>query len=102
MHLNGHPTQRLPGNLNISVEGVDGAALLLGLQSIVALSSGSACTSKTTKPSHVLKALGHSDKLAYSSLRFGLGRFTNSEEIEEVSQQVINTIQSLRKATTRT
>ncbi|MDJ0509670.1 MAG: IscS subfamily cysteine desulfurase [Crocosphaera sp.] len=102
VHLNGHPTKRLPGNINISIEGVDGAALLLGLQSIVALSSGSACTSKTTKPSHVLKALGHSDKLAYSSLRFGLGRFTNIEEIDQVSQQVINTIQSLRKAAIKT
>ncbi|MGK7942672.1 MAG: cysteine desulfurase family protein [Crocosphaera sp.] len=102
VHLNGHPTQRLSGNLNISIEGVDGAALLLGLQSIVALSSGSACTSTTTKPSHVLKALGHSDKLAYSSLRFGLGRLTNREEIDKVSQQVINTIQGLRQATIST
>ncbi|WP_107668390.1 cysteine desulfurase family protein [Cyanothece sp. BG0011] len=99
VYVNGHLTQRLPGNLNVSIEGVDGAALLLGLQSIVALSSGSACTSTTTKPSHVLKALGHSDKLAYGSLRFGLGRFTTSQEIEIVGQQVVNTIQSLRQAT---
>ncbi|MDJ0599682.1 MAG: IscS subfamily cysteine desulfurase [Crocosphaera sp.] len=98
VHLNGHLTQRLPGNLNVSIEGIDGAALLLGLQGIVALSSGSACTSTTTKPSHVLKALGHSDKLAYASLRFGLGKFTTSQEIDTVGQQVINTIQSLRQA----
>ena len=98
IHLNGHPTQRLPGNLNVSIEGVDGAALLLALQSTVALSSGSACTSTTTKPSHVLKALGHSDKLAYSSLRFGLGRFTTSQEIDVVGQKIIETIKSLRQA----
>ncbi|MEA5510187.1 IscS subfamily cysteine desulfurase [Crocosphaera sp. UHCC 0190] len=98
IHLNGHPTQRLPGNLNVSIEGVDGSALLLGLQTIVALSSGSACTSTTTKPSHVLKALGNSDKLAYASLRFGLGRFTTTEEIDTVAKGVITTIESLRQA----
>ncbi|MGK7881802.1 MAG: cysteine desulfurase family protein [Crocosphaera sp.] len=98
IHINGHPTQRLPGNLNVSIEGVDGAALLLALQGTVALSSGSACTSTTTKPSHVLKALGHSDKLAYSSLRFGLGRFTTSQEIDIVGQKIIETIKSLRQA----
>ncbi|EAZ94157.1 IscS subfamily cysteine desulfurase [Crocosphaera chwakensis] len=100
--INGHLTKRLPNNLNVSIEGVDGAALLLGLQGIVALSSGSACTSTTTKPSHVLKALGHSDKLAYASLRFGLGRFTTSQEIDTVAQQVVNTIQSLRQAIVNT
>ena len=98
VHLNGHPTQRLPGNLNVSIERVDGAALLLALQGTVALSSGSACTSTTTKPSHVLKALGHSDQLAYSSLRFGLGRFTTSQEIDFIGKKIIATIQSLRQA----
>ncbi|ELR97188.1 cysteine desulfurase family protein [Gloeocapsa sp. PCC 73106] len=96
IRLNGHPTQRLPGNLNVSVEGVDGAALLLGLQSRIALSSGSACSSESTAPSHVLKALGHSDALAYASLRFGLGRFNTFPEIEETAQYVIDAIQSLR------
>ncbi|MEL4895876.1 cysteine desulfurase family protein [Crocosphaera sp. Alani8] len=98
VYLNGHPTQRLPGNLNVSIEGVDGAALLLALQGIIALSSGSACTSTTTKPSHVLKALGHEDKLAYGSLRFGLGRFTTSQEIDIVSEKIIDSINSLRKS----
>jgi cysteine desulfurase len=96
IYLNGHPTQRLAGNLNISVEGVDGAALLLGLQSVMAVSSGSACSSTTTAPSHVLTALGHSEKLAYASIRFGIGRFNTEEEIEIVAQQVISTVQSLR------
>jgi cysteine desulfurase len=97
IHLNGHPTQRLPGNLNVSVEGGDGSALLLGLQSTVALSSGSACSSTATAPSHVLKALGLSEKLAYASLRFGIGRFNTEAEIEQVAQVAIATIQSLRQ-----
>ncbi|NET26583.1 IscS subfamily cysteine desulfurase [Okeania sp. SIO1I7] len=97
--LNGHPTQRLPGNLNISVEGVDGQALLLGLQPVVAVSSGSACTSAKIAPSHVLAALGRSEKLAYASVRFGIGRFNTAEEIDLVVEHAIATITSLRKAT---
>lgn len=100
IHLNGHPTQRLPGNLNISVEGVDGAALLLGLQPIMAVSSGSACSSATTAPSHVLTALGHPEQLAYASIRFGIGRFNTADEIDKVAQHAIATIQSLRKQAT--
>jgi len=96
--LNGHPTQRLPGNLNVSVARVDGAALLLALQPVVALSSGAACSSAKTTPSHVLKALGRSDALAYASLRFGLGRFTTVAEIDQVATTAIATIQSLRQA----
>ena len=98
IHLNGHFTQSLPGNLNISVEGVDGSALLLSLQPVVAVSSGSACSSATTTPSHVLTALGRSEKLAYASLRFGIGRFNTASEIETVGKSAIATIQSLRKA----
>ncbi|WP_341526093.1 IscS subfamily cysteine desulfurase [Nostoc sp. UHCC 0302] len=100
IHLNGHSTQRLAGNLNISVEGVDGAALLLGLQPVMAVSSGSACSSATTAPSHVLTALGHSEQLAYASVRFGIGRFNTQEEIEQVAKNAIATIQSLRKQAT--
>jgi cysteine desulfurase len=100
IYLNGHPTQRLAGNLNISIEGVDGAALLLGLQPIMAVSSGSACSSTTTAPSHVLTALGHSEQLAYASIRFGIGRFNTAEEMERVGEHVISTIQSLRKQRT--
>ncbi|YAF97384.1 MAG: IscS subfamily cysteine desulfurase [Nodularia sp. CChRGM 3473] len=99
IHLNGHPTQRLAGNLNISVEGVDGAALLLGLQPVMAVSSGSACSSATTAPSHVLTALGHPEQLAYASVRFGIGRFNTAEEIDTVAQQVISTVQSLQSMT---
>ena len=96
IYINGHPQQRLPGNLNISVGGVDGAALLLGLQPVVAVSSGAACSSAKAAPSHVLKALGRSEKLASASVRFGIGRFNTEEEIDKVAARAIATIQSLR------
>jgi cysteine desulfurase len=98
IYINGSLDRRLAGNLNISFAGVDGAALLLGLQSVAALSSGSACSSTTVAPSHVLKALGRDDKLAYASLRFGIGRFNTEKEIDLVAQQVITTVRALRKA----
>lgn len=96
IHLNGDLEKRLSGNLNISIEGVNGSALLLALQSRIAVSSGSACSSTSTKPSHVLKALGHSDELARASLRFGIGRFNTREEIEETARFTLQTIKTLR------
>jgi cysteine desulfurase len=101
IYLNGHPTQRLAGNLNISVAGVDGNALLLGLQPTVALSSGAACSSTKVAPSHVLKALGRSDSLAYAALRFGIGHTNTTAEIDRVGTATIETIQSLRKLALR-
>jgi cysteine desulfurase len=101
IYLNGHPTQRLAGNLNISVAGVDGNALLLGLQPTVALSSGAACSSTKIAPSHVLKALGKSDSLAYAALRFGIGHTNTTAEIDRVATATIETIQSLRKLALR-
>ncbi|NJR51369.1 MAG: aminotransferase class V-fold PLP-dependent enzyme [Leptolyngbyaceae cyanobacterium CSU_1_3] len=97
IHLNGHPTQRLPGNLNLSIDGINGQALLLGLQPTIALSSGSACTSTKVAPSHVLKAIGRSDPLAYASLRFGIGRFNTLEDIDRAAKATLNTVQSLRE-----
>ncbi len=94
--LNGDLKQRLAGNLNISIQGVDGSALLLALQPVVAVSSGSACTSESTKPSHVLTALGHSKSLAQASLRFGIGRFNTLTEIETVAQETKKAIIALR------
>ncbi|PSB18395.1 IscS subfamily cysteine desulfurase [filamentous cyanobacterium CCP2] len=99
IHLNGHPTQRLPGNLNLSIEGVDGQALLLGLQPFVAVSSGSACTSANIEPSHVLQALGRSPDLAYASIRFGIGRWNTPDEMDWVAERVIETVRSLRSTT---
>ncbi len=101
IYLNGHPTQRLAGNLNISVAGVDGNALLLGLQPIVALSSGAACSSTKIAPSHVLRAIGRSESLAYAALRFGIGHNNTAAEIDRVAASVITTIQSLRKLAMR-
>ncbi len=98
IYLNGHPSQRLPGNLNVSVAGVDGQALLLALQPVVAVSSGSACTAAKIAPSHVLQALGLSDDLAYASVRFGIGRFNPIEQIDAVAAHAIVSIRSLRQA----
>jgi cysteine desulfurase len=96
IYLNGHFRDRLPGNLNISIEGVKGTSLLLALQPLIALSSGSACSASSANPSHVLTALGRSKNLAQASLRLGLGRFTTSEEVELAAEQIIKTIKSLR------
>jgi cysteine desulfurase len=101
IYLNGHPTQRLAGNLNISVAGVDGNALLLGLRPTVALSSGAACSSAKIEPSHVLRALGRSESLAYAALRFGIGHNNTVAQIDRVATATIETIQSLRKLALR-
>jgi cysteine desulfurase len=95
VHVNGSRQHRLPGNLNLSFPGVDGEALLLGMPDI-ALSTGSACTSATVEPSHVLRALGIGDALAHSSLRFGVGRFNTEEEIDYAAGRVIESVKKLR------
>jgi cysteine desulfurase len=95
VHVNGSMEHRLPGNLNVSIEGVDGEALLMSLPD-VALSTGSACTSATVEPSFVLRAIGLSDRLAHSSLRFGLGRFTTAEEIDYAANRVVESVRKLR------
>lgn len=93
--INGHPTNRLPGNLNISFAYVEGESLLMGL-SDVAVSSGSACTSASLEPSYVLKALGVGEELAHSSLRFGLGRFNTEEEVDFTIEKVVQAVNKLR------
>jgi cysteine desulfurase len=93
--LNGHPSERLAGNLNVSFEGVDGEALMTGLSGI-AVSSGSACTSADPEPSHVLRAMGRSDNLTRASLRFGLGRSTTADQIERAIAIVVETVRRLR------
>ena len=96
IQVNGHPTERLPNNLNVSFGYVDGEALLVGL-SDVAVSTGAACTSAKLEPSHVLRAMGVSEELAQGSLRFGLGRFNTEEEVEYVAGRVIETVGRLRE-----
>ena len=95
-YLNGHPTERLPHNLNISFAYVEGEALLMGVKEI-ALSSGSACTSATLEPSYVLRALGVGSDLAHSSIRFGLGRFTTDEEVDYTAKRMVEAVRRLRE-----
>jgi len=95
VYVNGHPTQRLPGNLNVSFAYVEGESLLMGLKD-VAVSSGSACTSATLEPSYVLKALGVGEDLAHTSIRFGLGRFNTAEEVDIVVERVVQEVRRLR------
>ena len=94
---NGDEENSLPGTASFSFPGIDGDALLMGLRGI-ALSSGSACTSATLAPSHVLQAMGHSRDLAHSSLRVGLGRFTTAEEIETAAARIVEAVTRLRAA----
>ncbi len=94
--LNGHPSERLAGNLNLSFAHVKGEALLLALKE-VALSAGSACTSAQLGPSHVLRAIGLEDELADASLRFGLGRFNTQEEVDWVRDHVVREVNRLRE-----
>ena len=95
IRLNGHPTERLPGNLNLSFAGVEGEALMMAMRD-VAVSSGSACTSANPEPSHVLRAMGLDEDLARASLRFGLGRFTTAEEIDFAVDAVAGAVERLR------
>ena len=95
VYLNGHPTQRLPHNLNLSFAYVEGESLLMGCQDI-ALSSGSACTSATLEPSYVLRALGVGSDLAHSSIRFGLGRFNADEDVDYTVKRIIEVVTKLR------
>ncbi len=94
--INGAMDARLPNNLNVSFGFVEGDALLMGIND-VAVSSGSACTSATIEPSHVIKALGAGDELAHSSIRFGLGRFNTDEEVDYVASRVIEVVEKLRE-----
>jgi cysteine desulfurase len=94
--VNGSLEHRLPGNLNVSFAYVEGESLLMGINDI-AVSSGSACTSATLEPSYVLKALGTSDELAHSSIRFGLGRFNTEEEVDFVVEKLSAVVKRLRE-----
>ena len=95
IYLNGHPTRRIPNNINISFLYVEGESMMMGINDI-AVSSGSACTSASLEPSYVLKALGVGDDLAHSSIRFSLGRFTTEEEVDYAVERVCATVERLR------
>ncbi len=96
IHLNGHPSARVAGIVNVSVDGVEGESLLLALRAL-AVASGSACNSASGEPSYVLRALGRSDQQAQSSLRFSFGRFTNQAEIDFALTQLAHHIPRLRR-----
>lgn len=96
VYINGTMDSRLPNNLNMSFNYVEGESLLMGIKD-VAVSSGSACTSATLEPSYVLKALGVSDELAHTSIRFGLGRFNTAEEVDYVAGRVVEAVNKLRE-----
>lgn len=93
--LNGHPVDRLPGNLSLSFAGVDGDRLLASLRDL-AVSSGSACTTALAEPSHVLRALGVPEALAKATIRFGFGRFTTEAEVDFAAEAVVVTVRRLR------
>ncbi|MCK4661175.1 MAG: IscS subfamily cysteine desulfurase [Phycisphaerae bacterium] len=94
--LNGHPTERLPNTANISFRYIEGESLIMGFGD-VAVSSGSACSSALLEPSYVLRALGLSDELAHSSIRFSLGRFNTPEDIEYAIERVSTRVAKLRE-----
>ena len=96
VHLNGDLEQRIPGNLNVSFNFVEGESLIMGIKEI-AVSSGSACTSASLEPSYVLRALGRSDELAHSSIRFTIGRFNTEEEIDFTIDLLKRKIAKLRE-----
>jgi cysteine desulfurase len=95
VYINGSVEHRLPGNLNISFNFVEGEGLMMAIKD-VAVSSGSACTSASLEPSYVLRALGVGDELAHSSIRFGLGRFNTEEEVDYVADLVVGKVKGLR------
>jgi len=94
--LTGHPEKRVPHNVNMSFNFVEGESLIMGIKGI-AVSSGSACTSASLEPSYVLRALGRSDELAHSSLRMTIGRFTTLEEIDYVVVTLKDRVAKLRE-----
>jgi cysteine desulfurase len=94
--INGHTERRVPHNLNISFNFVEGESLIMGVKGL-AVSSGSACTSASLEPSYVLRALGRSDELAHSSLRMTIGRFTNEEEIDYAIGTLKDRVAKLRE-----
>ncbi len=95
VYLNGSSEKRLAGNLNVSFDGIR-AHRLLGALTVLAVSSGSACSSIETRPSAILEAIGVSGELALASLRIGLGRFTTAEEVDFAADKIIEVVRKLR------
>lgn len=96
VYLNGDKHQRYPGNLNLSFAGIEGESMIMSIKDI-AISSGSACTSSSLEPSYVLKSIGIGENLAHTSIRFGIGRFTNELEIDYAVELISEKSKSLRE-----
>ena len=96
VYLNGDLDHRIPGNLNVSFNFVEGESLIMALKDM-AVSSGSACTSASLEPSYVLRALGRNDELAHSSIRFSIGRYTTQDEIDYIIERVTEKVSKLRE-----
>ena len=96
--LNGHPVKRLAHNLNVRFPGIEGKAVINSVSNTVAISAGSACTTQTVKPSHVLLALGLSEDQAHQSIRLGLSRFTTAEEMEFATQTILEAVKDISRS----
>jgi cysteine desulfurase len=96
LQLNGHPTQRLPHNLNVSIPRIDAKSMVMNLKN-VAISTGSACNASSTAPSHVISALGFDQERAYSAIRIGIGRFNDDEQIDLVINRMLAAIRNLQR-----
>ena len=95
--LNGHPTQKLPHNLNIRFDGIEGKAIINSISKKLAISAGSACTTQLVEPSHVLLGLGLTEDQTHSSIRIGCGRFNTDEEIQTAIDEIRDCVDTLAK-----
>lgn len=97
VQLNGHPSERLPNNMNLSFSDVDADSLITEINGEICISTGSACSSQVIEPSHTLKALGIAPQRIQSAVRFGLGRFTTEEEVNYVIDRVVKAVEKIKK-----
>lgn len=97
--LNGHPTNRLPHNLNVRFSGIEGKAIINSVSDKVAISAGSACTTQMVEPSHVLLAIGLAEDKAHESIRLGLGRFTTNTEVDDSTCTILEAVEDLKRST---
>jgi cysteine desulfurase len=97
--LNGHPIDRVPGNLNVTIPGILADTLMIQMKDL-ALSSGSACSSARAEPSHVLRAIGYDETEARMSVRFGVGRSTTDADVDFCARRVVETVREIREVLT--
>jgi cysteine desulfurase len=95
--LNGHPDNRLVHNLNIGFNGIESKAIINSVSKKIAISAGSACTTQNVEPSHVLLALGLSEEQSHFAIRIGCGRYNTDEDIENATDEILNSIELLSK-----